>query len=43
MADFNRRFAKAPYSDKDLHRPLGKDDELDDVFALREERTVRAI
>ena len=28
------------YSDKDLHRPLGEDDELDDVFAWREERTV---
>src|SRR3954468_16545637 len=40
MADFNRRFAKAPYSDKDLHRPLAEDDELDDVFAWREERTV---
>jgi Winged helix-turn helix len=40
MADFNRRFAKAPYRDKDLHRPLGKDDELGDVFAWREERTV---
>ncbi|MEZ0171663.1 ISNCY family transposase [Microvirga sp. TS319] len=40
IADFNRRFAKAPYSDKDLHRPLSKDDELDDVFAWREERTV---
>ena len=40
MADFNRRFAKAPYSDKDLHRPLSEDDELDDVFAWREERTV---
>jgi hypothetical protein len=40
MADFNRRFAKAPSSDKDLHRPLSEDDELDDVFAWREERTV---
>src|ERR671912_105780 len=36
----NRRFAKAPYSDKDLHRALSEDDELDDVFAWREERTV---
>jgi hypothetical protein len=40
MADFNRRFAKAAYSDKDLHRPLTGSDELDDVFAWREERTV---
>ncbi|EIM30264.1 ISNCY family transposase [Microvirga lotononidis] len=40
MADFNRRFAKAPFSDKDLHRPLSDNDGLDDVFAWREERTV---
>jgi hypothetical protein len=40
MADFNRRFAKTPFSDKDLHRPLTEPDELDDVFAWREERTV---
>ena len=40
MEDYNRRFAKAPYSDKDLHRPLGEHDELDDAFAWQEERTV---
>jgi hypothetical protein len=40
MADFNRRFAKTPFSDKDLHRPLTEPDELDDVFAWQEERTV---
>ena len=40
MADFNRRFAKTPFSDKDLHRPLTEHDELDDVFAWQEERTV---
>jgi hypothetical protein len=40
MEDFNRRFAKAPFSDKNLHRPLTEDDELDDVFAWKEERTV---
>jgi hypothetical protein len=40
MADFNRRFAKAPYSDKDLHRPLSEDDDRDDVLTWREERSV---
>jgi Winged helix-turn helix len=40
MADFNRRFAKTPFSDKDLHRPLTEHDELDDVFAWQEERTI---
>jgi hypothetical protein len=40
MADFNRRFAKTPFSDKNLHRPLTEHDELDDVFAWQEERTV---
>jgi hypothetical protein len=40
MADFNRRFAKTPFSDKDLHRPLTEHDEPDDVFAWQEERTV---
>lgn len=38
MEDFNRRFAKVP--DKDLHRPLGEHDHLDDSFAWKEERTV---
>ena len=40
MEDYNRRFAKAPFSDKDVHRPLAQDDDLDDAFAWREERTV---
>ncbi len=40
MEDYNRRFAKAPFSDKDLHRPLCKDYDLDEVFAWKEERTV---
>jgi Winged helix-turn helix len=40
MADFNRRFAKTPFSDKNLHRPLTEHDELDDVFAWQEERTI---
>ena len=40
MEDYNRRFAKAPFSDKDVHRPLAQADDLDDAFAWREERTV---
>lgn len=40
MADHNRRFAKEPYSEKNLHRPLGEHDRLDDAFAWKEERTV---
>lgn len=40
MDDYNRRFAKPPQSDKDVHRPLRPDDHLDDAFAWKEERTV---
>jgi hypothetical protein len=40
MEDYNRRFAKVPFSDRDLHRPLDDYDDLDDVFAWKEERTV---
>jgi len=40
MVDFNQRFAKVPFSDKDLHRPLGENDHLDDSLAWKEERTV---
>jgi hypothetical protein len=40
LEDYNRRFAKAPYSEKDLHRPLGEHDDLDETFAWKEERTV---
>src|SRR3954453_4399832 len=40
MEDYTRRFAKAPFSDRDLHRPLNEHDDLDDVFAWKEERTV---
>ena len=34
------RFAQAPFSDRDAHRPLNERDDLDEVFAWREERTV---
>ena len=40
MADYNARFAKAPANNKDLHRPLGAGDDLDDAFAWKEERTL---
>jgi hypothetical protein len=40
MADYNRRFAKPARIDKDLHRPLAPQDDLDGSFAWRVERTV---
>ena len=40
MEDYNRRFAKEPRSDKDLHRPLSEHDQLDEAFAWKEDRTV---
>ena len=40
MADYNARFAKAPFDERDLHRPLTGDDDLDDAFAWKEDRTV---
>ena len=40
MADYNTRFAKAPFDERDLHRPIVGDDDLDDAFAWKEDRTV---
>ena len=40
MADYNARFAKPPANKKDLHRPLGAGDNLEDAFAWKEERTL---
>src|SRR6516162_6188749 len=40
LADYNTRFGKEPRNPKNLHRPLLADDDLIDVFAWREERTV---
>src|SRR5436305_14903135 len=40
MADHNARFAKAPFDERDLHRPLVGDDDLDDAFAWKEDRTL---
>jgi hypothetical protein len=36
----NARFARVPANTKDLHRPLSAADDLDEVLAWREERTV---
>jgi hypothetical protein len=40
MADYNRRFAKAPRHDFDVHRPLETDDNLVAFFTWREPRRV---
>jgi transposase len=40
VADFNRRFGRAPRSDRDLHRAVAPQDDLDASFTWREERTV---
>jgi hypothetical protein len=40
LADYDARFGKEPHNSKNLHRPLSADDNLTDVFAWREERTI---
>jgi homeodomain-containing protein len=40
VADHNARFAKAPRSPEDLHRPLTGRDDVDAALTWREERTV---
>ncbi|EAW5089331.1 ISNCY family transposase [Salmonella enterica] len=40
MADYNKRFAKAPRHDFDVHRPLETDDDLATFFTWREPRHV---
>lgn len=40
MEDHNKRFAKLPFNNKDLHRPLAAHDDIEDAFAWKEERTV---
>jgi hypothetical protein len=40
MEQYNRRFAKAPFDNRDVHRALSGHDDLDDVFAWKEERSV---
>jgi len=40
MADYNRRFARAPRSEHDAHRPLQPSDDLAPVFSWQETRRV---
>lgn len=40
MADYNRRFAKTPRHDFDVHRPLESDTDLKETFTWREPRKV---
>ena len=40
IADYNRRFARAPRSEHDAHRPLQPADDLDRIFSLQETRVV---
>jgi hypothetical protein len=40
MADYNTRFGRDPENAKDLHRKLTEADDLSEVLAWREERTV---
>ena len=40
IADHNARFGRDPANSKDLHRPLSAGDDLDEVLAWREERTL---
>jgi hypothetical protein len=40
IAAHNARFGRTPANAKDLHRPLSATDDLDEVLAWREERTV---
>jgi hypothetical protein len=37
---YNTRFGRDPANAKDLHRPLARTDDLDEILAWREERTV---
>lgn len=40
MADYNRRFAKPPRHDFDVHRPLENTENLEAIFTWREQRKV---
>ena len=40
VANYNGRFGRQPANAKDLHRPLTAADDLDEILAWREERTV---
>jgi len=38
IADYNRRFARAPRSQHDTHRPVRDDEDLERIFTWREDR-----
>lgn len=40
IADYNRRFGKAPRHDFDVHRAVEHDEDLDLIFTVREHRKV---
>ena len=40
LGNYNAHFGKEPRNSKNLHRPLKAGDDLTDVFAWREERTI---
>jgi transposase len=40
MAIHNAKFAKTPFNDKNLHRPLAKHDRMDTALCVKEPRTV---
>jgi hypothetical protein len=40
VENYNRRFSRTPANPKDLHRPLTQADDLDEILAWREARTV---
>src|SRR6516225_4104163 len=40
VEDYNKRFGRAPANAKNLHRPLTEADDLDEILAWREERTL---
>ena len=40
MADYNRRFGRAPQNPHDAHRPLRDDEDLGLIFTWQEERTL---
>jgi len=40
IEEYNNRFAKPPLSEEDMHRPLRKEDDLDNIFCFKEDRTV---
>ncbi len=43
MADYNRRFAKPPHHDFDVHRPLENNENLAATFTWREQRRYRCL